>query len=138
MDCVTICAPRVGQEAAWAGLTRAGAWRAARVAEVADRRARFTEAMAARPGGFELLTIGAFFAWVRHPFPDRSTADVVRDLLFTHDTLVLPGTAFQPDDRQTMRVSISNVDDTGIATTVSRFAAMGRTRSSGRQRTGTG
>ncbi|HZG92484.1 MAG TPA: aminotransferase [Pseudonocardia sp.] len=125
MDCVAICAPRVGQEAAWAGLTGAGAWRAERAAEVAGRRARFAEAMAARPGGFELLTTGAFFAWVRHPFAGRPTTDVVRDLLFTHDTLVIPGTAFEPDDRRTMRVSICNVDDAGIAATVSRFAAMG-------------
>ena len=76
LDCVAVCAPRIGQEAAWAGLTYAGEWRSVRAREIAGRRAWFTDTMAARPGGFELLTCGGFFAWLRHPFPDRSTDDV--------------------------------------------------------------
>ena len=110
LDCVAICAPRIGQEAAWAGLTHAREWRRARAAEIAEHRARFAEAMAGRPGGFELLSVGGYFAWLRHPFPDRSTQDVVRDLVLKHDTLVMPGTAFLPDDRGTIRVSVSNLD----------------------------
>ena len=49
--------------------------------------------------------LGGFFAWVRHPFTDRATSDVVRDLVRNHDTLVIPGTAFLPDDRRMLRVS---------------------------------
>ncbi|MDQ4115342.1 MAG: aminotransferase [Actinomycetota bacterium] len=126
MDCVAICSPQVGQEAAWAGLTRARAWRTGRAREVARRRARFAEVMTGRPGGFEVLALGGFFAWVRHPFPDRSTQDVVEELLLTHDTLVIPGTAFLPDDRRTMRVSVSNADPDAIATLAGRLAAAGR------------
>ncbi|MGQ4486012.1 aminotransferase class I/II-fold pyridoxal phosphate-dependent enzyme, partial [Streptomyces sp. SAS_281] len=111
LDCVAICAPRVGQEAAWAGLTAAGEWRAARAAEVAAKKARFDAVMAGRPGGFELLSSGGFFGWVRHPFADRGTEEVVRDLVVRYDTLVLPGTAFRPDDRGTFRVSFSNVEE---------------------------
>jgi len=44
IDCVAICSPRVGQEAALAGLTQAGAWRRTRVAEIAQRRAWLCEA----------------------------------------------------------------------------------------------
>jgi aspartate/methionine/tyrosine aminotransferase len=110
LDCVAICAPRIGQEAAWAGLTSAGQWRRDRAAEIAGHRARFAEAMAGRPGGFELLSLGGYFAWVRHPFPERSTMDIVRDLVVRHDMLVMPGTAFLPDDRATLRVSVSNLD----------------------------
>ncbi len=126
MDCVAICSPHVGQEAAWAGLTRAREWRTGKAREIARRRAWFAEAMAERPGGFEVLSLGGFFAWVRHPFDDRSTEDVVEDLLLTHDTLVIPGTAFLPDDRHTMRVSVSNADSDAIATLAGRLAAMGK------------
>lgn len=126
MDCVAICSPQVGQEAAWAGLTRARGWRAGRAREITHRRARFAEAMADRPGGFEVVSLGGFFAWVRHPFPDRSTVDVVEDLLLTHDTLVIPGTAFLPDDRRTMRVSVSNADRDAIATLAGRLEVAGR------------
>ncbi|WP_243653853.1 aminotransferase [Pseudonocardia endophytica] len=125
MDCVAICSPQIGQEAAWAGLTGARAWRADRAAEIARRRAAFAEVMADRPGGFEMLALGGFFAWVRHPFDDRPTPEVVEDLLLTHDTLVIPGTAFLPDDRRTMRISVSNADSPAIALLADRLRAIG-------------
>ena len=126
MDCVAICAPRVGQEAALAGLTRVGAWRRTRVAEIAQRRAWLGEALAARPGGFEAVSLGGFFAWVRHPFTDRPTADVVRDLVLNHDTLVIPGTAFLPDDRRMLRISAGRIDEAAAATLARRLTAATR------------
>ncbi|ROO84840.1 aspartate/methionine/tyrosine aminotransferase [Actinocorallia herbida] len=125
MDCAAICAPRIGQEAAWAGLTRAAAWRAERAREIASRRALLEAAMSARPGGFELLSSGGFFAWIRHPFSGRPTDEVVRDLLTAHRVLVMPGTAFLPDDRATLRVSVSNADPTAITTFTHHLHAFG-------------
>jgi aspartate/methionine/tyrosine aminotransferase len=125
LDCVAICAPRVAQEAAWAGLTHAGAWRAERARSIARQRAWFTEAMADRPGGFELLSCGGFFGWVRHPFAGRSTEDVVRELVVKHDTLVIPGTAFLPDDRRMLRVSVSNAGRAAITTFAGRLSRAG-------------
>jgi aspartate/methionine/tyrosine aminotransferase len=49
LDCVAIGAPRIGQEAAWAGLTTAAGWRAERAAELAERRDWLVSALAARP-----------------------------------------------------------------------------------------
>jgi aspartate/methionine/tyrosine aminotransferase len=121
LDCVAICAPRIGQEAAWAGLTHAGAWRAERARSIARQRAWFADAMAERPGGFELLSCGGFFGWVRHPFPGRSTQDVVRDLVVDHGILVMPGTAFLPEDRRMLRVSVSNADQAAITTFAERL-----------------
>ena len=125
LDCVAICAPRIGQEAAWAGLTAAGEWRRARAREIADRRHSFQTVMADRPGGFELLSVGGLFGWVRHPFAGRSTEDVVRELIVEYDTLVIPGTAFLPDDRGTFRVSLSNADRDALADFAGRLAAAG-------------
>lgn len=125
LDCVAISAPRIGQEAAWAGLTGARQWRQARAQEVADKRSWFTVAMADRPGGFELLTSGGFFGWIRHPFVGRPTDDVVHELAVTYDALVIPGTAFLPDDRRTMRVSFSNLDHATLTDFAGRLAAAG-------------
>jgi aspartate/methionine/tyrosine aminotransferase len=125
LDCVAICAPRVGQEAAWAGITEARAWRAARARDIARQRGWFEHAMADRPGGFELLSCGGFFGWIRHPFADRSTDDVLRELVIKQDMLLMPGTAFQLDDRRTMRVSISNLDRDQIADFADRLRASG-------------
>jgi aspartate/methionine/tyrosine aminotransferase len=81
--------------------------------------------MADRPGGFELLSCGGFFGWIRHPFPGRGSEDVVRELVVKYDTLVVPGTAFLPDDRGTLRVSVSNAGWEALADFAGRLAVAG-------------
>ncbi|RNG18371.1 aminotransferase [Streptomyces botrytidirepellens] len=126
LDCVAICPPRVGQEAAWAGLTSAREWRRERANEVTEKRRWLETVMADRPGGFELLSCGGFFGWVRHPFAGRGTDEVVRDLVTRYDTLVIPGTAFLPDDRQVFRVSFGNVDRAGLTEFAGRLRLMAK------------
>lgn len=126
LDCVAVCAPRVGQEAVLAGLAGATRWRAERARDLAEHRELLRAAMAERPGGFELLSCGGFFAWVQHPFTDRSTEDVVRELVVRHDVLVIPGTAFQPEDRRTVRVSVSNLDRATVVEFVERLKTFSR------------
>jgi aspartate/methionine/tyrosine aminotransferase len=125
LDCVAICPPRVGQEAAWAGLALAQEWRRARADEAMDKQHALEKALADRPGGFELLTCGGFFGWIRHPFEGRGTDEVVRDLITRYDALVLSGTAFLPDDRQVFRVSFGNVDVAGLTEFAGRLRLMG-------------
>ena len=50
----------------------------------------------------------------------------MRDLLLKHDTLVIPGTAFLPDDRRMLRISVGRIDEAGAATLARRLAAAGR------------
>lgn len=126
LDCVAICAPRVGQEAAWAGLTQAQEWRAARAREVSQQRAAFAAAMADRPGGFELLSCGGFFGWVRHPFPGRPTGEVARDLVTEQDLLLMPGTSFHPGDPGTLRVSVANLGPGQLTDFTARLREAGR------------
>jgi aspartate/methionine/tyrosine aminotransferase len=126
LDCVAICPPRVGQEAAWAGLTSAQEWRRARANEITDRRRWLETVLADRPGGFELLSCGGFFGWIRHPFAEHGTDEVVRDLITRYDTLVISGTAFLPDDRQVFRVSFGNVDQAGLTDFAGRLQLMAK------------
>lgn len=109
VDCVAICAPRIGQEAALAGLLHAGEWRTEQVRRIGERQAQFEAAMAAKPGGYELISSGAYFGWVRHPFDGRPTLEVVEELLTKRDVLVIPGTAFTPSDEQMLRFSFANL-----------------------------
>ncbi|MEJ2871068.1 aminotransferase [Actinomycetospora sp. OC33-EN08] len=124
LDCVAIGAPRIGQEAAWAGLTRAGAWRRERAVEVAARRDAFVTAMRERPGGFEVLVSGGFFAWVRHP-SDRPTPAVVKALLTEQDVLVMAGTDFQTVDDGAMRVSVGNLSGDDLDDLLGRLRQFG-------------
>ncbi|MGV9382806.1 aminotransferase [Nonomuraea sp. NPDC003707] len=125
LDCVAICAPRIGQEAAWAGLTLAQEWKLARAREMEEKRRRFAAVMAERPGGFELVSAGGFYGWIRHPFAGRPTEEVVRDLAITYDTLVIPGTAFLPEDGRMLRASFSNVDQESFTDFAGRLTAAG-------------
>lgn len=110
IDCVTICAPRIGQEAAHAGLTEAREWRDAKVTEIAEKQARFMQVMESEPGGFVLLSAGAYYGWVRHPFAGRATTEVVEKLLVEQGVLTIPGTAFMPEDEQMIRFSFANAE----------------------------
>lgn len=110
IDCVQICAPRVGQEAVVTGLTEAMDWRQEQRTRILANLERFRATMATRPGGFDLVTSGAFFGWIRHPFPDVATEEVVRRLVLDHDVLVIPGTAFMPRDDRWLRFSYANLD----------------------------
>jgi len=122
VDCVAICAPRIGQEAALAGLLHASEWRAEQARRISERRDQFVAAMAARPGGYELVSSGAYFGWVRHPYANRPTIEVVADLLHTKDVLVIPGTAFTPGDEQMLRMSFANLFETEIPELTARLA----------------
>lgn len=109
LDCVQISAPRISQEAVVAGLTRSGDWRTVQAARIRGLLEHFRTTMAARPGGFELASSGAFFGWVRHPFLQLDTAEVIRRLVVDHDVLLIPGTAFTPTDDRWLRMSYANL-----------------------------
>jgi aspartate/methionine/tyrosine aminotransferase len=124
IDCVQISAPRIGQEAVIAGLRLAGRWRQQQSARIARSLATFREVMAARPGGFELASSGAFFGWVRHPFDELAAGEVVRRLVLDHDVLVIPGTAFTPGDDRWLRFSFANVEGADLVELAERLAEM--------------
>src|SRR5262249_8428289 len=59
MDCVAICAPRIGQEAALYGIRQFGAWRAEKRRLMGERLAALTRALTRNDTGYELVSAGA-------------------------------------------------------------------------------
>ncbi len=123
LDCVAICAPRAGQEAVIAGLRGAQSWRRAKVERIGALQRAFEHTMASKPGGFELLSAGAFFGWVRHPMTATPATEVVRLLVAQLDILAIPGTAFTPTDTGCLRFSFANLDDPEIDELGQRLAS---------------
>jgi len=109
LDCVAICAPRVGQEAAHAGLTEAADWRMTQVDGIAERHGLFVDMMKSKPGGLELVSSGAYFGWVHHPSKTVSTMDIVRHMLVDLSVLTIPGHAFTGNDEGFIRMSFANL-----------------------------
>lgn len=110
LDCVAICAPRIGQEAVIAGLQHAREWRAEQVARIGAAQRVFELVMASEPGGFQLKASGAYFGWVRHPFVGEPTSSVIRRLVTELDILTIPGDAFTSSDQRFLRMSFANLD----------------------------
>lgn len=124
LDTVTICPSQIGQIGALWGLRNLGGWVAGERGEILARRTAMARGIEALPG-WEVLGCGAYFAYVRHPFADRSDR-VARRLVEEAAVLVLPGTMFRPGDDPAggheLRIAFANADRTGIAEFVRRLA----------------
>ena len=126
MDCVAICAPRVGQEAALYGLRHLESWAAGNRAALAGRIGALRSAFAAAGTPYEIVSAGAFFAYVRHPFAGFAAAEVARRLAQEHFVLCIPGSAFGPEQEPFLRIAVSNLDMPSIAELAVRLAASSR------------
>jgi aspartate/methionine/tyrosine aminotransferase len=106
-----------------------GQWLAGERAEILARRAALEAGLATLPG-WRLRSIGAYFAYVEHPF--RIEAEpLARRLVAEAGVLLLPGTMFAPTraeggdgsaERQ-LRIAFANVDAADIGRLVGRLAA---------------
>ena len=120
LDCMHICPQRPAQIAlAWAidGLRD---WRAANRREMASRVDHAREAFAAVPE-WRIDSLGAYFAYLRHPFAGLSAWEVTEHLARAHGILLLPAPAFA-GSADHLRVSLANVDASGIERLVARLA----------------
>lgn len=126
LDTVSICPPQLGQIGALYGMRNLGNWLAGERQEVLRRRAALEEAFAPLEG-WDILGIGAYFAYLAHPFAARSDA-VAKALVPEAGLLVLPGTMFGPEgDKRadgSLRLAFANADAAGLQETARRLAQL--------------
>ncbi|MEO1551294.1 MAG: aminotransferase [Pseudomonadota bacterium] len=129
LDTVAICPGQVGQHAALYGLQHMGAWVAAERVEILARRAHLQAKLAGLPG-WRALGLGAYFAYLAHPFEAPSN-HVAKRLLEDQSILCLPGTMFGPTlaqggdgaPEQQLRVAFANADAAGLDELIARLGA---------------
>ena len=114
LDTVSICPNQLGQKAALWGLQNLGEWLANERLEILTRRSLVEEnfpRLAAK--GWKLLGLGAYFAYLKHPF-DISSDTLARHLVDAASVLTLPGTMFVKDTDQSgegqLRIAFANID----------------------------
>jgi aspartate/methionine/tyrosine aminotransferase len=108
-DTMAVCQPRITQHAIRFGLDRLDDWVAANC-EMMTRRHDLFRAEFLKPGNrFYLAASGAFFAWVRHPWPELTGRQAARRLLDEAAILCLPGEVFGPGLEGYLRLAFGNI-----------------------------
>ena len=122
-DCVAICAPAIAQEAALFGLRNLAAFRAEKRQLVLERVSQFRAVFERQDLAYELISAGAFFAYVRHPFIGTPAVEVAHRLIQEENVLCLPGSAFGPDQDDYLRFALANIDGDAMAALGDRLEA---------------
>jgi aspartate/methionine/tyrosine aminotransferase len=128
LDTVAICPGQVGQHAALWGMQNLDQWLAEERDEILHRRAAITEQMPTLAAkGWNLLGLGGYFAYLRHPFA-LSSAELAPLMVREICVLCLPGTMFYPPDtpagESELRIAFANLDADGIATLFARLETL--------------
>lgn len=126
LDTVTICPTPLGQAAALWGLENLQGWLAAERDEILARRAAVTDVMPRlSQTGWQLSGVGAYFAYLRHPFAEGS-GGVARKLVQDQSILCLPASMFAPekDARAAahLRIAFANCDVATLQILADRLA----------------
>jgi len=122
-DTVTICPPHIGQLAALYGLENLSDWREEKRARVEAMVASLDAAFRDRAPPYQLISRGAFFAYLRHPFRGRSSVEVAKALARDQALLVLPGEFFGKSQGDYLRVAFANASGEELADMARRLAA---------------
>jgi aspartate/methionine/tyrosine aminotransferase len=121
LDCIQICAPRTAQPALPWAIEGLRDWREQNRADINQRAAVFRQTLAVFPE-WRIESIGAYFAYLRHPFPGRTGHDVAERLAAERGILCLPGSYFGPGQEDYLRVAFANVGPEILAAVQVRLA----------------
>ena len=124
-DCMTICPNRLGQEAALYGLEHLGDWVDSNRQLMNRRVDEFVRLMDETDSPYKVVSAGAYFAYVRHPFEGEAGTNVARRLLEDQSVLALAGEMFGNDQHAYLRLAFANLDDGRIPDLVDRLGQSG-------------
>ncbi|MBZ5497370.1 MAG: aminotransferase [Acidobacteriia bacterium] len=122
MDCLVICAPHISQVAAQFGVERLTQWREQKRVLMAGRINAFRRALTARAGQWVIGSIGAYFAYLRHPFEKLSSIQAAKRLADRQSLLCLPGSAFGPGQERYLRAAFANIESSQMTDIAHRLA----------------
>lgn len=121
MDCMAICTSHISQRAALFALTRLDDWKRGKIAMMHGRLSALRNAFGRDGLKYQLVSSGALFAYVKHPFADETAKQVAMRLAGEHDLLCLPGSMFGPGQEQYLRIAFANAEASDMETLVDRL-----------------
>jgi aspartate/methionine/tyrosine aminotransferase len=123
MDTISICAPRIGQLAAIYGLGHLGEWRRKNTQLMRGRLDAVLQALSRNDLGYRMISAGAYFAYLAHPFDGRPAMQVARRLADEQNILALPGSMFGPAQDGFLRIAFANAEGAMMPELAKRLAA---------------
>ncbi|MBV8848972.1 MAG: aminotransferase [Methylobacteriaceae bacterium] len=119
-DCLQICPARAGQAAVTWGLETLGEWRNSNRRRFGERAKQFRLALA-QIQDWTIDSLGAFFAYVRHPCRGLPAEQVAKRLAVENGLLMIPGSYFGPGQDEHLRVSFGNLTAESLEQLPARF-----------------
>lgn len=123
MDNVQICAPRAPQIAVASAIAPLATWREDNRAEIA-RRADALRAALDGVNGWTLDAVGAYFAFLRHPFETETSTRISERLAREAGIVTIPGAFFGPGNEQHLRVAFANATSEVLGNLPQRLRAI--------------
>lgn len=123
LDCMQICPPRTAQAVLPWAIDGLREWREGNRAEINQRAAAFQAALAPLPE-WHIESVGAYFAYVRHPFEGTNAQAVAEKLATERGVLCLPGSYFGPGQEGHLRIAIANVSAAILGGLTPRLAGL--------------
>lgn len=120
MDNLQICAPRAPQAAVARAIPALRDWREYNRRVIANR-ATALEGALAHAEGWSIDAIGAYFAFVRHPFDKLTSAEAARHLAQKAGIVTLPGACFGDGLDAYLRIAFANADEATIGAMADRL-----------------
>lgn len=114
MDNLQICPPRSAQAAVATALPLLADWREGNRLEIARRVEVLLSTMAGAPA-WKVGAVGAYFAFIGHPFEGVPSARVAEKLAKEAGILCLPGSYFGAGQESYLRFAFANADTQTIA-----------------------
>ncbi len=121
-DCTAICAPHAGQLAALYGLQNLHDWKIEKSNELAQRAIAIKAAFSHPDLKYRLVSAGAYFAYIEHPF-EAPARDVVKRLIQEQEIICLPGSYFGQEQEQFIRFAYANVHESHFEDVIGRLIA---------------
>ena len=119
-DCTAICAPHSGQLAALYGLQNLHDWKLEKARELQLRAIAIKAAFNHPDLKYRLVSAGAYFAYLEHPF-DETSRDVVKRLVQDFNLVCLPGSYFGAQQNAFIRLAFANVAEERFEEVVRRL-----------------
>lgn len=120
-DCLAICTANISQEAALFGLRQLGDWRREQGSRMVGRVAALRQALEDADLGYRLISAGAYFAYLEHPFAGEDATAVAKRLARRHKLLALPGGIFGPQQERYLRLAFANLDESRMPEIAARL-----------------